>query len=370
MGLSQIVPELDLRHLKTLTDDVGLTQHAFYAAPDRRHGYCTDDNARSLVVALRYLELRDGPEVWRLIWTYLAFLLHAYNEDRGRFRNFMSYARDWLEEVGSDDCHARAIMALGTGASVLRDDSSRGLCARLFCDALPAAEGFEPSRAMAYTIVGIDAYLKHAPDDSAAWSTLRLLAGRLMRKFDEHSSPDWPWLEEALTWGNARVAQGLLLAADRLNWARMRQTGLRTLRWLLDIQTAEAGYLTIIGNKGWYPRGGTRAEFDQQPIEAMCLAEACNAAYAATRDEAWLVEIRRCLEWFLGRNSLGIALYDSSTGGGRDGLTAGGVNVNQGAESTLAWLTTLLLVHKLRASETFDFTPQLEGPLELQHRVV
>jgi glycosyltransferase involved in cell wall biosynthesis len=370
MGWSEIVPELDLRHLRIMTDNCGMAQHAVYATPDRRHGYCTDDNARALVVAMWYWDLREDASVLPLISTYLAFLVHAFNEHGRRFRNFMSYSREWLEEAGSEDSHARTIMACGITADLTRYDSILGLAVRLFNDALPVVENFRAVRSWAYTLIGIDAYLRRFPGDTAAQRMLERLGDRLLAEFGRVATDDWPWLEEVLTWGNARVPQGLLLAGARLGSAPMIETALRSLRWQLQIQTGESGQLSVIGNQGWYERDGHRARFDQQPIEVMSLAEACGAAYTVTRDRSWLIEIRRCLEWFLGRNDLGTPLYDVSTGGCRDGLNVGGTNANQGAESTLAWLTTLLLVHRLQVSETLNFAKLSTGSIELQNRVI
>ncbi len=370
MGWSEIVPELDVRHLRIMTDSTGLAQHAVWAIPDRRHGYCTDDNARALVVAMWQWDLREDPAVRSLISTYLAFLVHAFNEEQHRFRNFMSYSRQWLEEVGSEDSHARGIMACGITAELARYDSTLGLAVRLFKDALPVVEDFTSPRAWAVTIVGVDAYLRRFPDDAAALRMLELLAGRLLAQYRAFSRDGWVFVEDALTWGNACLPHGLLVAGARLGSVEMQGVALECLRWLLAIQTARDGHLSVIGNQGWYVRGGKRARFDQQPIEVMNLAEACSAAYRITRDRSWLTEIRRCLEWFLGRNDLATPLYDVSTGGCRDGLNAGGVNANQGGESTLAWLTTLLLVHRLQVRETLDLAERTETSIELRNRVI
>ena len=371
MGWSEIVPEPDFRHLQIMTDGTGLIQHAVYAIPDPRHGYCTDDNARALTVATWQWDLRQDPLVRPLISRYLAFLVHAFNEEHRRFRNFMSYSREWLEGVGSEDSHARAIQACGITVDLARYDSMLGLAVRLFNDALPVVEDFSSPRAWASTIVGLDSYLRRFPQDATSRRMLELLADRLLGQFRGVGNDDWPWLEDELTWGNASVPHGLLLAGARLQSVEMIETAVKCLRWLLKIQTAEAGHLSVIGNQGWYARDGKRAAFDQQPIEVMNLAEACNGAYRLTRDRSWLTEIRRCLEWFLGHNDLGLPLHDFSTGGCRDGLhAAAGVNANQGAESTLAWLTTLLIVHQLQVSETLNFSDVSNGSIELQNRVI
>jgi glycosyltransferase involved in cell wall biosynthesis len=370
MSWGEIVPELDFRHLQIMTDGVGLTQHAVYAIPDRRFGYCTDDNARALTVAMWQWDLRKDPQVQPLISQYLAFLVHAFNEERHRFRNFMSYSRQWLEEVGSEDSHARAILACGVTAELSPYESTLGLAVRLFKDALPAVEDFTWPRSWAFTIVGLDSYLRRFPEDADAQRMLERLGARLLARYQRVGHSDWPFVEESLTWGNARVPHGLLVAGARLDVPEMIETALTSLHWLLRIQTAPAGHLSVIGNQGWYVRGGHRAVFDQQPVEVMDLAEACSAAYRLTGDRAWLIEIRRCLEWFLGRNDQGLSLYDYSTGGCRDGLHSTGVNANQGAESTLAWLTTLLIVHRLQVRETLYFRESSDRSLELQNREI
>jgi len=350
-------PEPDLRHLRVLTDDTGILQHSIYGTPDWRHGYCTDDVARALIVAAWYWQLRQDHAILPLMHTYMAFLSYAFNREAGRFRNFMSYSRDWLEEVGSEDAHGRALMALGVTASVAPNEPVLAFCTRLFDEALPAVEDLRWPRAWALTVVACDYYLRRFPGDAAARKALVNSLERLVDAFDRNAAADWPWFEDVLTYENARPAHALIVGGRRLERGDVLQRGLSVLRWLLDIQTAQGGHLSIIGNMGWYPKGGQKARFDQQPVEVMALTEACVAAYEATRQEEWIAEARRCLEWFLGRNDLNLPLYDFSTGGCRDGLQPHGVNGNQGAESTLAWLITLLSIHRLQVDQTLGQQP-------------
>jgi len=324
-----------------------MLQHAKFATPDRSHGYCTDDNARALIVAAWQQELHGDDSAGLLVQRYLSFLLHAFNEKTGRFRNFMSYSRQWLEEIGSEDSHGRALMGLGAAVASAPNDSVRRLSAELFRNALPAAETLAAPRAWAFSIVGLHSFLSRFPDDRQANSAMAALAEKLMTRFTKHATDDWPWFEDILTYENARLPHALLLAGTCLKRREMVDLGEKVLRWLLKIQTAESGHLSIIGNDGWYPRGGRPARFDQQPVEAMALIEACSAAYHATQEDSWASEAQRCLDWFLGRNDRRLSMVDPQTGGCSDGLQAQGLNLNQGAESCLAWLISVLTLRQL-----------------------
>jgi len=354
------LPEVDLRHVYTLTDDTGIIQHATYATPNRRYGYATDDNARALVVTAMYYRLRQDNSILPLMQKYLGFLLNAFDEETGRFHNFLSYDRKWLDEVGTEDTHGRSLWALGMAVACAPNNSILGLCARLFDKALPSVEEFTFPRAWAFALVGIHAYLRRFGGDARVKRYREMLAHRLQNLFDKHMSPDWPWCEDIVTYANARLPHALLLSGQWLPNSRMIETGLRSLEWLLKVQTGEEGQLSIIGNSGWFKRNGERARFDQQPIEAMTLIEACLEAYNVTQEGRWLDEAKRCFDWFLGHNDLHQPLYDFTTGGCRDGLHPNGVNENQGAESTLAWLISLLAMHSL-PEETFRIASAKES---------
>lgn len=355
---TESLPEVDITHLRTLTDDTGILQHAIYAVPNRHHGYCTDDNCRALLAAVKYHDLTRDNSVLPLINTYLSFLHHALNADVGRFRNFMSYDRAWLEEVGSEDVHGRTLWALGYAVALAPNDSIMALASSLFTQALPAAESLRNVRAWAFSIVGIHAYLDRFGGDTDARRMRERLARRLADAFEEHGAEDWPWCENEATYDNAKLPHALILSGQWLPDPGMVETGLRALRWLLDVQRADDGHLSIIGNDGWFRRGDPApARFDQQAVDAMSLVEACAEAYRCTRDEHWMAEADRCLAWFLGRNDTRSVLYDYATGGCFDGLHADGPNLNQGAESTLAWLIALLTAHELHAAPGEGATP-------------
>ena len=341
------LPEPDLRHLRTMTDDTGVLQHGIYSIPHRKHGYTTDDNARALNATSLYWRLYQDDSVVPLINTYLAFLVDAFDSDAKRFHNYLSYNRQWQDETGSEDSHGRALWALGLATANAPNASILSLAVRLFGEALPITERFTSLRAMAFTLIGIHAYLEHFAGDATARRMRLVLAEKLFDHFNGSASDDWPWFEDTVVYANARMPHALILSAQWIPNPEMGDVGLRALDWLLKIQTGEGGHLSIIGNRDWYPRGGQPAPFDQQPIEAMGLIEACAEAGIWTRSDYWLTQARRCLDWFLGRNDLNVPLYDFKTGGCCDGLQPDGPNRNQGAESTLAWLVSLLSLLKL-----------------------
>ncbi|OHB79709.1 MAG: glycosyl transferase family 1, partial [Planctomycetes bacterium RBG_16_64_10] len=341
------VPELSLQHLRVLTDDVGILQHARYTVPDRNFGYCADDNARALMLALDAYQLTGSAETLRLAVVYLSFLQHAYNEETGRFRNFMSYDRRWLEQRGSEDSHARALWGLGHAVALAPNEGIRATALSLFERALNAVVDFESIRSWAFTLVGVHAYLRRYSGGSDARRIRENLAVRLFEKFQDNAKDDWIWPEDKVTYANGILPHALLLAGQWMQRGDLTEMGLRSLHWILAMQINPQGMLSPIGNDGWYQRGGERARFDQQPIEAHALLEACLQAYNVTRDRHWVVQARRCFNWFLGKNDVGKPLYDYATGGCRDGLQRDGINENEGAESTLAWLLSLLAIRSL-----------------------
>ena len=336
------LPEIDLRHLARLTDDTGLFQHAAFGVPDLAHGYCTDDNARALIAATEHALLRGRDEKLVPLSRYRAFLAYAFDPGTGRFRNFMGFDRRWREAHGSEDSHGRALWALGLAVRHAPDPGVRELALRLFRGALPAVGAFTSPRAHAFALVGLDAYLRSEPADEGRAGLRARLATRLLEGWRANASGDWPWPEDTVTYDNAKLPHALVASGAALDDKAMRETGLASLRWLVEVQTAPAGHFSFIGNRGWMTRGGARARFDQQPLEAFGLVHACLAAARATGEAAWLGEARRAFDWFLGGNDLSLPLYDETTGGCCDGLTPDEVNRNQGAESTLAYLLSVL----------------------------
>ncbi|MGH7967270.1 MAG: glycosyltransferase [Limisphaerales bacterium] len=336
------LPQLKLDHVFRMSDSTGIFQHASFTVPNFAEGYCTDDNARALVLAVMLQKLGHGsPRLATQAAGYAAFLNHAFDRGRGRFRNFMSFDRHWLEDVGSEDCQGHALWALGLCVAQAGQGSFQMLAAELFEQALPVAARFTSPRAWAFTLIGIDEYLRRLSGDRRANHIRESLTAKLMQRFADAATEDWLWFEDAVSYTNAKLPHALILSGRCLNDANMLETGLKTLRWLVKVQTSEAGSFRPIGSNGFYPRGKERALFDQQPIEAQATVSACIEAYHATSDRFWVAEARRAFEWFLGRNDLGMALYDPGTGGCRDGLHVDRASQNQGAESTLAFLLAL-----------------------------
>ncbi len=355
-----LLPELKLDHLLQLTDATGIFQHGIYSVPNYGEGYCTDDNARALALMLQLRQAgREFPAQSRLISTYAAFVYHAFNRAQGRFRNFMSFERRWLEEVGSEDCHGRCLWALGLAVTQSGLPGLQRLAVELFDRALPPVESFSSPRAWALTLLGVDWYLRRFPGDRRVNQMGELLVSRLLQRYRDCAGPDWPWFEDVVAYANAKLPWALIVSGQAMNHGEALELGLRTLRWLVEVQTAEKGFFCPVGSNGFYPRGGTRAAFDQQPIEARAMVSACVAAYRATGENQWLHHARRAFEWFLGRNELGLALYDAATGACHDGLHVDRINQNQGAESTLAFLLALTELQTLQ-SELSSFKEPAE----------
>jgi glycosyltransferase involved in cell wall biosynthesis len=343
------LPPLKLDHLRHMTDETGMLQHAIFTVPNYREGYTTDDNARALMVSTLLEELGSG-EAFELASRYLAFIWYAFNAETGRFRNFMDYQRHWLEDSGSDDSHGRALWALGTMLGRSNTPGLHSMAGRLFEEALPAIRDATSPRAWAFALIGIHEYLRRFSGDRRANQVREELAGRLLALYQSHRSDEWRWYEDGLTYCNAALPHALLLCGQWIPNTTMTEAGLEALSWLADLQRTDGdgGHWVPIGSNGFYQRGGERARFDQQPVEAQAMVSACLEAYRITGDKRWRKEARRAFEWFIGRNDLNLTIYDPTTGGCRDGLHPDRPNENEGAESTLAFLQALL---ELRLAE-------------------
>lgn len=357
------LPAVKLDHLYRMTDHTGLLQHAVYSVPNYSEGYTTDDNARALIAAvlMEQLGVAAASESTKLASCYLAFLWHAFNPDTGRFRNFMSYERLWLEAQGSEDSHGRALWGLGTVLGRSKSPGLRGTAARLFEAALPAIRSFNSPRAWAFAALGLQEYLDSFPGDRAALQLRDEMAHRLLDMYSATRTEGWNWYEDVLAYSNARLSQALISCASRTSDAPMLAAGLESLEWLLEVQHFEAkGHLVPIGSQGFYRRGGEKARFDQQPVEAGGAVSACLQAFRATQDERWIKEAWTAFNWFLGDNDLQIVLYDSSSGGCRDGLHPDRANENQGAESTLSFLMASL---EMRLQEEAELPKVMQAML-------
>ncbi len=347
------LPELTLDHLSRMTDSTGIFQHAIFTVPNFAEGYCTDDNARAFILAVLLDVLKEEPVRMRtLATTYAAFLHHAFNPKTLRFHNYLSFDRHWLDEQGSEDCHARALWALGLAAGRSPHRSFQIMAGQLFAQALPIVTEFSSPRAWAYGLMGIHEYLRRLNGDRTVTQIRETLTALLMGLYDRSAQPDWPWFEEELTYDNARLAHALILSGRATGQPDVLERGLAALRWLAEVQTSENGHLRPIGSNGFYRRGGERALFDQQPIEAHAMVSASLAAYRVTFDPWWFDQAQRAFDWFLGWNDLGLELYSPSTGGCRDALHVDRVNGNQGAESTLAFLLSLAEMQRMQNTVT------------------
>jgi glycosyltransferase involved in cell wall biosynthesis len=349
------LPSLKLDHLLNLTDDLGIFQHAIFTIPNYQEGYTTDDNARALMVAV-LLEKVGNKQATELATRYLAFTWHAFNINTRRFRNFMGFQRNWLEEKGSDDSHGRALWALGVVIGHSSTLTLQHMAGRMFQQSLLSILETTSPRAWAFALLGIHEYLQLFTGDSRVRQVQEELAGRLLSLYKDNHRVGWNWFEDKLTYCNAVLSHALLLCGQSLANAEMQAAGLESLAWLAELQHAdtEGKHFVPIGSNGFYPRGGVRAHFDQQPVEAQAMISACLAAHRITAEKIWNTEARLAFEWFLGRNDLHLSVYDPTTGGCRDGLHPDRPNENQGAESTLAFLQSLL---ELRLAENIEQQP-------------
>jgi hypothetical protein len=336
------LPKMNLQHLWRMTDSTGIYQHANFSVPNFSEGHCTDDNARAFILAVMLAELGEDHEQMRtLATTSAAFLNHAFNSGTKRFHNHLSFDRKWVDKQGSEDCQGRALWALGIGVGRSPFRSFQMMAGQLFAQAAPPLTSFTSPRAWAFGLIGIHEYLRRLNGDSMVKQIREVLTARLMKLFEQTARPDWRWFEEELSYDNAKLAHALIVSGHATGQKAVLDCGLEALRWLAELQMSEKGHFRPIGSNGFYRRGGARATFDQQPVEAHATISACLEAYRATSDIWWYERAQDAFDWFVGANDLGLEIYSPETGGCRDGLHVDRVNSNQGAESTLSFLLSL-----------------------------
>jgi glycosyltransferase involved in cell wall biosynthesis len=338
------LPEINLEHLRALTDETGVLQHAVWSVPRYEGGYCLDDNARALQL-LSLIEDAgiESPAVVRpLANRYLAFLSHSFDHQEKRFRSSLSYARQWAREPSSEECHGRALWALGTVIGRSQDSGRRALATNLFGASLGVLESFASPLAIAYALLGINEQLRGREGDEATRTVARALAKRLLEQFRASSKPNWPWLEPSLSSCGGRIAEALMRSGVRLGDEDMVAVGLRALDWLTAVQRTDRGTFAPVGSKGSFVRDGARPSYDQLPVDACSMVAACAQAHRITGERAWVGRARQIFDWFLGQNEQDRFLYDAATGGCRDALRESGPDENQGAEATLSFLMALL----------------------------
>jgi glycosyltransferase involved in cell wall biosynthesis len=355
------IPGLRLAHFLSLCDGTGILQHAVHSVPDRAHGYCVDDNARALLLSSALANsggVQLLPEIGTT--TFAAFIQHAWNPDTHRFRNFMGYNRQWLEESGSEDSHGRTLWALGECARSDAVPSRRKWAAALFKAALPVLERFSSPRAWVFALLGLDAYCTVETPDTNAGGMRKLLADRLMALFLANQHKDWVWFEDVLAYDNARFSQALIQAGRATGTPAYVETGLRSLRWLMSVQTTSSGCFRPVGSASFGKIRQLPNAFDQQPVEAWATISACIAAYGVSNGEEWSLEARRAFDWFLGKNDLQTTLIDPVTGSCSDGLHPDRANENKGAESVLSYLLSLVELRQfMAAAVTVESRPTL-----------
>jgi glycosyltransferase involved in cell wall biosynthesis len=343
------LPELKFAHLIKLTDQTGIFQHSSYTIPNRNEGYCTDDNVRALMTAVIYKYNFDDDSLDSYIDRYLTFVHHSFNAELGLFRNFMSYERKWLEKSGSEDCNGRVIYVLGYLIKNIGSNSVLALVKSLFDRSIKNMGTFRSPRAISYIIMGCIFYLKRFSGAREVKKICKSLCDKLMEYYSYSSSTDWSWFEEYVTYDNARLPQSLLMAGKSLNNQTYITTGLESLSWLYDsLYDIEKNCLSLVGNDGWYMKGKSKAKYDQQPMEIPALIDACYQAFNINSDKEWINKLSISFSWFLGNNDRQEPLCDLITGGCFDGLNPAMINQNQGAESTICWLHSLLRMKLIR----------------------
>ena len=336
---------INLDFVRTLTDDVGMLQHSKYATPNKKEGYTTDDNARALIASTNYFMLFNDLSVKKLIDTYLSLLFYMQRSD-GKMHNYLSYDRQLLDEVGSEDCMGRTLWACGYCLDSKLPEETRLLSKEVFDKVFSGTSSFTSPRAKAYSIMGLFHYQKAYPEDQNVRLNIISFADQLIKQFEIESSLGWDWFESYLTYSNARLPHSLFLAYEATGEDRYLQVASKSMKFLVNTQTINEVFVPI-GNRGWYKKGSNRAIYDQQSVEAACTTEAAIAAFRNTNEEVYLQAAYKAFKWFFGGNLKGLTLYCQENGSCCDGITPQGLNLNKGAEATLAYLQARLNFEEL-----------------------
>ncbi len=332
----ELIPAFSLVHASRLTDDTGIVQHAKYGIPNLKEGYCLDDNARALIMALMAYQRNNSQEALELIPIYLSFIHYMQRED-GNFGNFLSFDREYLDEVGSEDSFGRTIWALGFLVHCAPNNSYREFASELFYNSIIHFKHLHHLRGIANTIIGISYFLKTYPDNEEMEKQLNNLTNPLMKAYYEHCGKDWNWFENKMTYDNAILPLALLHSCEISGNKKVKEIAMESLNFLDKISFLN-GYLSPVGNNGWYQRNEKIPPFDQQAIESMAMVLMYLKAYESSHHPLYIKKMFISYQWFLGENILRLPLYDHETKGCCDGLQETALNRNQGAESTLAYL--------------------------------
>lgn len=337
-----ILPTFSLLHIKRLTDDTGIIQHAKFGIPNLKDGYCMDDNARALLMALMAYKQKKDTTALELCPTYLSYIHYMQNKD-GTFRNFLSFKRDYLDEHGSEDSFGRTVWALGYLLGNAPNDAYYQSGKEIFFKAYPNFEKLKSIRSISYTLIGISHYLAGTPSDEGMIKTLKNLTDKLVNHYEKNKTEDWKWFESLLAYDNAILPLGLIHAFTILKEKNIKKVAFESLDFLSEI-TMKDGYLSIIGNEKWYKKDEERSLYAQQPVDALAMVLMFHQAYKLTKQKKYLDNLYTSFMWFLGENDMRMNLYDFETNGCCDGLESYGINRNQGAESSLAYLISHLTV--------------------------
>ncbi len=339
------LPPIRIDYLEALTDDTGVFQHAKFCIPRRNEGYTTDDNARALIVCTRHNQLSKDPRIERLGKIYLAFLNHMQKPE-GNFHNYLAYERTYLDVDGSEDSMGRALWSCGCTINSDFPVFMKMAAKEIFDNGLPWVFKSTSLRFYAFTILGLAQYYRaHQEDELKA--DIEKLADSLVQRYQDETKGDWHWFESHLTYDNTRLSQALFEAYTVVGKPKYLDVARESMDFLLQTQVVEDVF-SPIGNNGWYKRGENRAFYDQQPLEAAALSEAALDAYYATKDKSYPKIANLAFEWFLGRNSRNVTVYDAQTGGCCDGINLDRVNMNQGAESSISYLMARLKLEEYK----------------------
>jgi hypothetical protein len=345
LKMSQM-PALNFSHLQSLTDNTGIIQHALFSIPNRKEGYCIDDNARALLLTVWAGKNDKSRIAQTLLPIYLSYI-HYMQTDDGYFGNFLSYAKTSTEERGSEDSYGRTMMALG----FLINEGPTHLLVRtglgIFVKAYEHAGRLVSLRGIANSMIGICQVIKYNFPDDLKEQMISRLSDKLVAGYKDNRRDDWHWFEPVLTYDNAILPLALLNAYEITQNEEYLQVALESMQFL-ESKVFVDGVLRPVGNQGWCERGGEPARFDQQGIDVMAMILYYQQAFRVTREQQYLDRMYQSYRWFLGANDLGMALYDPSTGGCADGLHSEGINFNEGAESTLAyWISHVTVASAL-----------------------
>lgn len=349
MQQETVMPEIRLEHLVRMTDCTGIIQHAVHSLPDRWTGYTTDDNARALIVAIKLHQQGFGEQAMRLAERYLAFVRYAQTPE-GCFRNFMDYERRWVEPVGSEDCFGRVLWACAYAVSAVPGSALAGVARRILEPSLPLVKNLRSVRGKAFSILGLYHLVNFDKSCHKTLGALKTTADSLVETYRSCRLQGWYWFEDVITYSNGVVPMALFLSYMATGRRAYLNVASESLGFLTEV-VFPSKCLQLVGNRGWYPRGGQRASADEQPVDAAAMVLAYLAASQATGKGDYVRLARDAFAWFMGRNCLGLALYDPTTGGCYDGLTPEGVNLNQGAESLLAYLLSGLSLAETMAKQ-------------------